>query len=378
MSKLKKSEILYEPLPIGRLGVRKDNQEVIVAQDFSCFGQMLEEYICFGAVHIIIPSSSPEITTLEQMPRLLKKRIRIIDDSKEIETVYRLLYGLKKEFKFKINEEKNFLYFPKKTPHETIEHIDQVHKDIKKLALGFNHNIQIPINTQLSIESLKFLRTKVSDSATRLILAQIEALLNQYKKIEFEALSTPKDDTPFELITVFDKLINDEHYLEYSDTITKLSSQITREQAKLKLKELTRLIGSKNYIGKSWDYIVKIIKVWTGVPLPEFKTIASLIKSNELPSLINMDIARKRAVEMWRNSNLTNQPLRRDGLPVLDGDIKWMPPLDSMKVRSEDSRTFCLGTVGELKKALDKMLEESELTEKKTKRKKTRHNKDFQ
>lgn len=72
MTNLKKSEILYEPLPIGRMGVRKDNQEVIMAQDFSCFAQMLEEYICFGAVQIVLPSSSPEIGTLNEMP-LVKK-----------------------------------------------------------------------------------------------------------------------------------------------------------------------------------------------------------------------------------------------------------------------------------------------------------------
>lgn len=196
---------------------------------------------------------------------LLKKRIRILQDDKEIETVNRLLYELRKEFDVKINEGTNFLSFPKSANRQLIESIDQIHVDVKKLALGFNHSVQVNINTEHSIESLRTLRAKINNSTSRVILAQIEALLNQYQKVGIETLNTPKENTPYELISIFDKLINDEHYLEYSDSITQLSSPLTRESATLKIKELIRIIGSKNYIGNGWDYITKIIKVWTGV-----------------------------------------------------------------------------------------------------------------
>jgi len=361
---LKKAEILYEPLPVGRIGFRIDNQEIIAAKDFSCFAQMLEEYISFGAVNIIFPSSSPEIATLEQMPQLLKKRIRIIDDSNEIEIANRLLFEIRKEFNVKIKEESNFLVFPKNTSKELIDCIDQVHSDIKRLALGFNHKIQVNINNQLLIKSLKFLRTKVNNSTSRMVLAQLEAVFNQYKKVEFEALNTPKDDTPYELITIFDKLINDKHYLEYSNAITQLSSPLTRTNARLKIRELTRIIGSKNYIGKGWDYIIKFIQGWTGFPLPESKAIASLIKGNELPSLVNMDNARKRAIKLWRNSNLTNKPLRRNGLPIADNNINWMPPF-YMKIRCEDDNIFSLGPARELSEAIGKILKEIDNNKKK-------------
>ena len=49
---MQKNEILYEPLPIGRIGVRRDTEEVVVAKDFSCFAHLLEEYISCGAVGI--------------------------------------------------------------------------------------------------------------------------------------------------------------------------------------------------------------------------------------------------------------------------------------------------------------------------------------
>lgn len=369
ISKLKKAEILYEPLPIGRMGVRKDTKQVIVAQDFSCFGQMLEEYICFGAVNIILPSSSPEIAILDEMPLLLKKRIKIIQDQKEIETVNRILHEVRDEFQIKINEENNYLSFPKGCSPQLIESIDDVHIDLKKLALGFNHKIQVNINTDHSIASLRYLRTQVNNSTSRIVLAQLEGLLNQYKKIEFDAISTPKDDTPFELISLLDKLINDDHYLEYSDAITELSTPLSRESAILKIRELSRVIGSKKFMSTGWDYITKILKVWTGVPLPESTAIASLINGNELPSFVDMENAQKRAVDIWRNSNMTNKPLNRDGLPVAEDSIEWLPPLDGMKIRGGDTKPFIIGTVGQLKKALEEF-QEKENSQKKTKQKK--------
>lgn len=62
--------------------------------------------------------------------------------------------------------------------------------------------------------------------------------------------------------------------------------------------------------------------------------------------------ARKQAVEMWKNSELTHAPLRRDGLSVSDEEIKWLPPLHSMKVCAPDDKMFNLGTVGELLESL--------------------------
>lgn len=367
-----KSEILYEPLPIGRIGVKRSTEEVIIAKDFSGFAQMLEEYICLGAVKIVMPSSSPEVSTLNQMPTLLRKRIKIVDDSNEIEIVNRLLYNLRQEFDVKITEETNFLKFPKNTPREIIKHIDQVHLDIKRLAMGFNHNIQIPFNHELALKSMNSLRSKVHNPTSRIILAQLEAVLNHYEKVEFEALTSQKSDMPVELMSVFDKLINDENYLQYSDAIYELSSPLTREVAKLKLKELSRIIASKSYVGKSWDYFIKAIAAWKGIPLPQSKDLANLINGDSLPSLVNLNSAKNRAMEIWRNTNLNSKPLRRDGLPLGDEEIIWLPPFDKMEIRADDDRTHSFGTVGALREAFEKV--QKQMDDMKILETATRHN----
>jgi hypothetical protein len=345
---MQKSEVLYEPLPIGRIGVRLDDQEVITTNDFSCFAQMLEEYISFGVVHIVIPVSFPELNVIEQMPPLLRKRIKVIDDSKEIEVAERLLSGIRCEFEIKLNDSGQ-LKFPKDFPKDLAARINKVHSDVKRLALGFNHGIQIDIDTTYSVNVLRDLRAKVSDSTSRIILSQIEALLKTYKDVSFDALISSSNVSQ-ELISIFDRLVNDRSYLQYSNSIARLTLPETRDQALVDLREFSRRTSSKEFVGSSWNYFTKILKVWTGIPLPESKEIALLIHDKALPPLVNLKESRQRAVQMWRDLGNTNQPLRRDGLPIGDRKILWIPPLPSMRVG--DSGFSTLGTASELLKAL--------------------------
>jgi hypothetical protein len=361
---LNKSEILYEPLPIGRIGVNKNTKNVVIAKDFSCFAQMIEEYICFGAINIAIPSSSPEIESLTQMPKLLRERVKIINDIEEIETVNRVLYNIRKEFGAKINEETNFLIFPKNTDKKIITHLDQLHLDVKKISLGFNHKVQIGLDTKQSIKSIRAVRQKVSNSTSRLTLAQLEGLLNQYENIEFNAIMTPREDTPKQLISIFDKLINDPNYLKYSDSITQLSLPEKRESALVDLRNISRDFSSTKTAKTSWDYITKLLTVWSGIPIPSSETISSIIKGKELPQFVNLDSAKKNALEMWKNSSLTKTPLTRAGKPIESENIEWIPPLGSIHFRSEGDKIITLGSAGELSRALTKFLDEEEQNEK--------------
>ena len=355
---MKEGVILYDPVPIGRLGVRKKDEEVVIANDYSCFAQMIEEYISYGVVKIAFPLSAPELKTLEQMPLLLKNRIEIIDDTSERETLHRVLFNLRKEFEVKIDEDNDYLKFAKGTEKSIVDSIERIHTDFKKIALGFNHNVQIDVNAESFSRAIRHLRSCVTNAETRVLLAEIEAILNQYENVEFKGIAPPKEDTPKELMNLFDRLINDKNYLEYSDSIQKLSIPSDRNEVLLKLRELTRTLKSKNYIAEGWDYVSKLLKVWTGIPFPESKTLAAMFKNRQLPALVNMDTARQHAIELWRTTGPTNTPLRRDGLPISNEDITWMPILDSMKVSTPYGRYGTLGTVGELLKALQNFQEQ--------------------
>lgn len=352
-----KSELLYEPLPIARIGVKKESEEVIVGHDYSCFANMLEEYISFGAVGICMPKSAPELSSIDQMPSLLKARIKVIDDDTEIESVRRLLYGLRKELGFETNDEDQHLKFKKDTPREIIQTVNHAHSVVKKLAIGFNHGIQIDLNPDSSGKSLRYLRGMIKDSQSRLVLAQLESLLGLYGTVDFQAPALPRDTPPLEIISIFDRLINDQIYIGYSESIAQLADPSRRKQALIQLRELERGIRTLSFISSGWDYAAKAIKAWSGIPVPESKAISSLIQGRKLPALVDMQTARASAVDMWKKSDLVHAPLGRDGSPLGEGDIVWIPPLDSMEVYSPDNKPFNLGKVGELLKALEKAKE---------------------
>lgn len=355
---MKKTEILYEPLPIARIGVRKDNDEVVVVKDFSCFAQMLEEYICLGTIGIAMPKSCPEVSVIKQMPMMLQKRISIINDDKEVEIVNRLLHNLRLEFGVKINEETNYLSFKKGTKKSLILDIEQIHYDIKRFALGFNHQLQVPVNIDRTKNAINDLRKIVTNTNSRLILAETEGLLNQYKKLEYDAVYASATEVPYELMNTFDKLINDPDYIGYSEAIYDLSIPSQRDKALLKIKELVRIIQSKKYVAKGWDHIIKIVNVWAGNLIPDSKAIGSIITSNQLPTLVDLEPARKNAIELWKNLKLTDRPLRRDGLPYANENISWMPPTTSLDFHGPDSSLMSLGKAGELLKVLNKFVED--------------------
>lgn len=353
-----KSKLLFEPLPIGRIGVRKNTEEVVIANDFSCFAQMLEEYISFGAVDIYMPISSPEVSTLNDMPVLLRNRIKVVEDKNEIEAMRRLLHGLRTELLVKISDNDQSLKFPKGTPGKVRESVEYAHSIVKKLATGFNYGIQVDINPEQATKHFRFLREISSDIQTRVILAQLESLMGLYEGVNFDAPTPPKESAPKELITIFDRLINDQGYLEYSDSVAELAEPATREKALVKIREMERDVRSTSFISTGWNYAAKIIKVWTGVPIPESSAISNLVQGRNLPALIDLQNARSNAVSMWKKTGLVDSPLQRDGSPLEAGEIKWIPPMNSMRVSSPDNKAASLGKVSEFLEALKKVSDE--------------------
>jgi hypothetical protein len=347
-----KSEILYEPMPVGRIGVRLSDKQVVVAKDFSTYGYMLEEYISYGAVNIVFPKSAPECELITQMPAMLQNRIKIVDDSNEQDIVNRLLYSLRKEFNVKQDEISGNLKFAKNTTHDIIRPIECIHNDLKKLSMGFNHRLQINLNTAESIKSLQFIRKSIVDNSQRLILAQLESTLNQYEEFHIDAMTTPKNSTPTQLINIFDKLINDPLYTNYSTAIASLGVSKNKDLIAQELRVLSRSIGEKNYIATGWDYFTKILQLWLPVPILDSSAIATLIKHKNFPVLINMDAAKSRVLENWKHANFSSYPISRNGSILSEEKIDWMPTTNLGTISGQDGTFFSLGKVKDLLKVL--------------------------
>lgn len=353
---MKGTTVLFEPLPIGRLGVRRDDEEVVLGTDFSSFAYMLEEFVSLAALKIAIPKSFPEVAALSEAPELLKRRITVIDDVAEIEAAERILYPLMKDLEISINSDTGELHKPRDLPRSVFSAVQRIRRDVKCLALGFNHSLHIDLDSKLAASSSRKLREHVQQPDARAILANLEGFFSYYEDLEFDSV-TPPPDVPAGMITIFDRLLNDPQYLRLSETVASLSDPRHRRRALSEIRALGRAIMSSNVITTGWNYIAKIIKVWTGVPVPETNTLSILVSNKTLPPLVDLRAARERAVKMWMASAKHDVPCRRSGTPLTEDEVDWLPPCASLQASRPGDSKLSLGTVGELLEILQNFQE---------------------
>jgi hypothetical protein len=345
------STVLYEPLPIGRLGIELENHYVVRAIDFSTFAYMLEEFITLGATKIIIPQSAPEIAQLPQMPELLRKHVQVTNDANERETIERLLSPIRAEFGVEIRGETHNFKFPDEMPFPLRLSISRIHGDLTRLALGFNHAIAVGIDPNESKNVLRELRKQLRTANSRALIAQIEAIFHVYEGITFDG-PTPRVNAPNDLIYTFDKLVNDPSYLKFSEAVSELSQPQIRQRAFARVREYGSKFILNPLVSAGWNFTTKLINVWTGVPIPEASTMATVISSiyrnKSFPILVNLTPARQQAMEMWHASYNNTQPCNRSGFPYTTDEIYWLPPAKSIQPSHPDNQLLEVGTVGEI------------------------------
>lgn len=159
------------------------------------------------------------------------------------------------------------------------------------------------------------------------------------------------------MISIFDRLVNDPQYLKLSETVVSLSDPRLRRGALSQARALGRAVMSSSVIATGWNYVAKIIKVWTGVPVPETNALSVLVSNRTLPPLVDLHAARERALKMWLASANHQIPYRRSGKPLSEGEVDWLPPSASLRASRPGDQYLSLGMIGELRKILQKFEE---------------------
>jgi hypothetical protein len=354
---MRKSGILYDSLPMMRLGARDDTEEVVIAPDFSISAYMLEEYITLAAAKIAIPSSAPESKRLADLPALLRKRVRVIDDAAEREAISRLLHPVRVELGVKELKDGKQLRFPKTMPRDAQHTVRLIHKTLFQLAIGFNHGLQVSISPSTVQLAIRTIRKDLHDNDGRAILAQVEGLLAVYEDVTFESPRPPAAGPP-ELVSLFDRLLNDPNYLELSEAVSEIGTPQKRSAALSRVREWGRKLVTNVVFAKGWNYTGKVVKAWTGAPVPEADTLLTIISGKQFPLLVDLRDARKRAVRSWQGALNTRPPLSASG-DEYDG-VSWiLPGTPPENWDGGDISTYTLGTVGELKAVLENFAQQS-------------------
>ena len=249
------------------------------------------------------------------------------------------------------------LRFPKAMPHDAQHTVRLIHKTLFQLAAGFNHGLQISIFPDTVQSAIRFLRKGLHDNNSRAILAQIEGFLAVYEDVRFES-PRPPETAPMELVSLFDRLLNDPNYLTLSEAVSEIRTPQTRNAALSKVREWGRKLVTNAVFAKGWNYTGKVVKAWTGAPLPEADTLLTIVSGKQFPLLVDLRDARKRAVRSWQATLNTRPPLAASG-DEYDG-VSWiLPGAPPENWDGGDISMYMLGTVGELKTALEGFAQQS-------------------
>jgi hypothetical protein len=353
---MNQSGILYDSLPMMRLGAKVDTEEVFIAPDFSISAYMLEEYMALAVGRILIPKSAPESRRLADFPELLRKRVRVVDDTSDRDAVNRMLYPVRKELQIGERNDGQDLHFPKAMPHDIRHMVRLIHKSSVHLAIGFNQNLQIGVIPDTVRTAVRALRMHLRDANGRVVLAQLEGFFAVYEEVAFES-PHPPSAAPVELVSLFDRLLNDRDYLCLSEAVAEIAEPQKRAAALSRTREWGRRLMSNPVVTKGWNFTGKAVKAWTGAPLPEADALSTIVSGKQFPVLVDLRDARKRAVASWRATLNSRPPLSASGNEY-EG-MEWiMPGAPPEDWDGGDVSTFHLGTAGDLKKALERFAQQ--------------------
>ncbi len=182
--------ILFDPLPVGRLGVHRETEEVVVASDFSTFAWMVEEFVSLGVVSICIGRSAPESELVKTMPPLLRRRIKVANDDQEYQATALIMEPMHEEVGCRVVQGR--LVFDRKIPIALKAALIRVRHDLYALAVGLNYGTQIGLNPAGSVAALHHLRTALRDARSRSVATQLLGVLSAYVPLKFDGPQIPQ------------------------------------------------------------------------------------------------------------------------------------------------------------------------------------------
>jgi hypothetical protein len=341
--------ILFDPLPVGRIGVHRDSHEVVIASDFSTFAWMIEEFVSLGVCAICIGKSAPESRLVTKMPPLLRRRITLANDEEELRARALIMEPIHEEVGCRVVQ--GSVKFDRKTKDDLKAAIIRVHRDLYALAVGLNHGVQVNMHPARTIAALHYLRGALRDPRGRSVATQLSGVMAAYVPVTFDGPQITAT-APTELVNIFDQLVNEESYSGFSNSIGSLTQSKGRKAALARARTYLRRIIKSPPAQVIVDTISKIVKVGGANAIPQASSLFSMFQGRALPMLLDLSPARSQALNRWLATAGSAPPFSSEGRQLNTPAIDWLPPLQSASADEPGSPHVSMGRVGELIAAL--------------------------
>ncbi len=341
--------ILFDPLPVGRIGIRRDTEEVVVASDFSTFAWMMEEFVSLGVSTICVGRSAPESGLLSQMPPLLRRRIRVTNDDKELQAAALIMEQIHEEVGCRLI--RGTLIFDRKIKPDLKSAVVRVQHDLYALAVGLNHEVQVAINAVKLLTALDCLRYSLRNERGRTVASQLSGVIGAYVPLRFDAPQIASG-APAEIVSIFDRLVNDESYVGFSSSVGSLIHTAGRRAALARIRSCVRRIVKSPPVQVIVDSISKLVKVGGATALPQASSLFSMFRVRALPMLVDLTDARSQTLKRWLATAGSAPPWSRAGRRLTSQTITWLSPLQSASAGEPGDAFVSMGRVGDLLESL--------------------------
>jgi hypothetical protein len=344
--------ILFDPMPVARLGIDLQTENVIIGNDFSCVAFMIEEYLAHGMTKLVIPKSRPETSLVPDMPRSVQNRVEICDDAESIASAGRILFHARLQVGATYDDESGRVRFQRETPREIQDNLISAHNIVRRLAFAFRYQTGLEMIAKAARANLTDLRVSLTHTGERSILAELEGVLSQYNPLSFEGVRLDRLDAATTL-NALDQILSDPSYTGYSTAISHLGPAEHRRRAFSDIRRYGRLMLESRLASLGWSTLSAVVSAFTGSKLPSLQDLKKDLPPNPMPLMLDLQNARQRAIDSWK----VNPP----EVPVTCGrskstparDIAWLAPCPSISASKTGAALNSLGTVRELQKALE-------------------------
>jgi len=306
------NRILYSGPLFCRQFYNKTKKLYHVIPDFQSIPFIIEELVAFGALEIVLPFKLPK-SSIQTICEPLRKRISFVSGKEESKLAKSFLLPIFNEFGIEAEANCIAWRYPKDFPTNIMDAIQILHASISPFLLGIKHKIQIDIDVFGLKNAVSLLRGKVTSSRLRANLAILEGVLNTYEDISVDSICI-RSHAPTEHISIFEDLVNDEHYRQLSNKYYRLGMPQYLKRGLMLIKRQIRKLLSRQKYRMALDIALRNIQAATKIPLLDSEVLNKLFIQNYLPIIISIQIPISTAKKKWKSSDSTIvQPYWEDG-----------------------------------------------------------------
>ena len=288
------NRVLMQGLPLREHAPASPHKRTV---DGSLLQFVVEELIAASALEVLVSGSGNASSFVDMVPGPLKKRVRLLDTTKERQQGDALFCPVAEEFSIKLSH--GGLSFQANTFEDHGEAFANIYFALEPLLIGINHEVEIDIDLAHVLQSVRAVRSQSRNPAARGILATLEGILGSYRA-EFVPGLRAIPDSRSALVEAFVNLVEDQQYRDLSRNANWLGVPERSKRAITLMKRNVSALLRKRPFKQIFSFGSEAIEMATQIPIPGSEDAESLLATGFLPPIIDIRSPLARAVENWK------------------------------------------------------------------------------